>query len=53
MKEHFHRCYVHCENTNTNLNIMYGKGERAGSGGRSLPSAVCMYVTITMNYIMM
>ena len=43
-----------CEITNANLNIMFGEGEGVGrEPGGSSPSTVCMYVPITVNYIMM
>ena len=36
-----------CENTNANLNILYGEGkELRGSRGGGSPSAVCMYVIL-------
>ena len=42
-----------CENTNANLNTLYGEGRECGrEPGESSPSTVCMHVTITMNYIM-
>ena len=43
-----------CENINVNLNILFGEEEGVGrEPGDSPPSAAWMYVTITMNYVMM
>ena len=38
-----------CENTNVSLNTLYEEGSEPGK----TPSAVCVCVTITMNYVMM